>query len=88
MDAALVSDDITIGMIRERMASDDQCRHRTCPRTVAGEALDAMLADQGIVLDRVIEIQVDERPRLPGLGGQLKQAGQEVMTLLWYWRNG
>ncbi len=66
MDAGqLVSDDIMIGMIRERMAADD-CAGGVIldgfPRTVAqAEALDAMLADQGIVLDHVIEIQVDEQ---------------------------
>jgi len=66
MDAGqLVSDDIMIGMIRERM-SDDDCAAGVIldgfPRTVAqAEALDAMLLEQGITLDRVIEIQVDEQ---------------------------
>ena len=65
MDAGqLVSDDIMIGMIRERM-SDDDCASGVIldgfPRTVAqAEALDAMLDEQGINLDHVIEIQVDE----------------------------
>ena len=66
MDAGqLVSDDIMIGMIRERMAQDD-CANGVIldgfPRTVAqAEALDAMLDAQGINLGQVIEIQVDEQ---------------------------
>ena len=65
MDAGeLVSDDIMIGMISERMDGDD-CKNGVIldgfPRTVAqAEALDAMFADKGITLDKVIEIKVDE----------------------------
>ena len=65
MDAGqLVSDDIMVDMIRERMAEDDCAKGVILdgfPRTVAqAEALDAMLDDQGISLNKVIEIQVDE----------------------------
>jgi len=65
MDAGeLVSDDIMIGMIAERM-EDDECKNGVIldgfPRTVAqAEALDEMFADKGITLDNVIEIKVDE----------------------------
>jgi len=65
MDAGkLVSDDIMIGMIGERMEADD-CKNGVIldgfPRTVAqAQALDAMFADKGISLDSVIEIRVDE----------------------------
>ena len=65
MDAGeLVSDDIMIGMIAERMAEDD-CASGVIldgfPRTVAqAQALDTMFADKGISLDSVIEIAVDE----------------------------
>ena len=65
MDAGkLVSDDIMIGMIAERMEADD-CKNGVIldgfPRTVAqAKALDAMFADKGISLDSVIEIRVDE----------------------------
>jgi len=65
MDAGkLVSDDIMIGMIAERMEADD-CKNGVIldgfPRTVAqAQALDAMFSDKGISLDSVIEIRVDE----------------------------
>jgi len=65
MDAGeLVSDDIMIGMIAERM-EDDDCAGGVIldgfPRTVAqAQALDTMFADKGISLDSVIEIAVDE----------------------------
>jgi adenylate kinase len=65
MDAGqLVSDDIMIGMISERMDAPD-CANGVIldgfPRTVAqAEALDQMFADKNILLDSVIEIAVDE----------------------------
>ena len=65
MDAGqLVSDDIMIGMISERMDAPD-CANGIIldgfPRTVAqAEALDQMFADKNIALDSVIEIAVDE----------------------------
>ena len=65
MDAGqLVSDEIMVGMISERMAEDD-CANGVIldgfPRTVAqAEALDAMFDGRGVSLDKVIEIQVDE----------------------------
>ena len=69
MDAGqLVSDDIMVDMIRERIAEDDCAKGVILdgfPRTVAqAEALDAMLDDQGVSLDQVIEIQVDEEALL------------------------
>ena len=80
MDAGqLVSDDIMIGMIRERMADDD-CAAGVIldgfPRTVAqAEALDAMLAEQGIDLDHVIEIQVDEQALFARIEKRAAQTG-------------
>lgn len=65
MDAGqLVSDDIMIGMISERMDAPD-CANGVIldgfPRTVAqAEALDQMFADKNIALNSVIEIAVDE----------------------------
>lgn len=59
-EGGLVSDDIIIGIIKERLAQDD-CKNGFIldgvPRTVAqAEALDAM----GIVIDKVIDIEVPD----------------------------
>ena len=80
MDAGeLVSDDIMIGMIAERMESDD-CKNGVIldgfPRTVAqAEALDAMFADKGIILDHVIEIKVDEAALLARIEKRAAETG-------------
>ena len=60
----LVSDEIILGMIAERMNSPD-CANGVIldgfPRTVTqAEGLDAMLEQRGIALDHVIEISVSE----------------------------
>ena len=66
MDAGqLVSDEIMVGMISERLDARD-CANGFIldgfPRTVAqAESLDAMLQDKGIVLDSVIEIRVPDQ---------------------------
>ena len=65
MDAGdLVADDIILGMIRERLQSDE-CANGVIldgfPRTVAqAEGLDEMLAEIGMGINHVIEIKVDE----------------------------
>ena len=80
MDAGeLVSDDIMIGMIAERMESND-CKNGVIldgfPRTVAqAEALDAMFADKGIILDHVIEIKVDEAALLARIEKRAAETG-------------
>lgn len=82
---ALVTDDIMIEMIANRIEQSD-CKNGVIfdgfPRTVAqAEALDKMLADKGRPLSAVIELKVDESilvDRLHTRIAQTKAAGKEV----------
>ena len=58
----LVSDDIMIRLIRERIASPIAPRRFDgFPRTIAqAEALDTMLAERGKKIDLVLELKVDD----------------------------
>jgi adenylate kinase len=60
----LVSDEVVVGIVAERIAKPDARNGfilEGFPRTVAqAEAFDAMLAEQGLKLDGVIEFKVDE----------------------------
>jgi adenylate kinase len=70
----LVPDDLMIGMIAERTALPD-CRTGFLldgfPRTLRqARSLDAMLAERGLELDRVIELVVDEAALVDRLSGR------------------
>lgn len=60
----LVPDEVTVGIVRERLAEDD-CKNGFLldgfPRTVQqADALDGILKELGMALDRVINIEVDK----------------------------
>lgn len=70
----LVPDEITNGIVRERLQRDD-CNSGFLldgfPRTLAqAETLDAMLADMGRKIDHVINLQVDRNLLLARLTGR------------------
>ena len=70
----LVSDDVIIEMIAQRIAAPDTAGGFILdgfPRTVPqAEALDAMLAERGQALERVILIEVDEAELIDRLSGR------------------
>ena len=70
----LVPDEVTVGMVRERLSRPDAARESSWmafPRTVAqAEALEALLADLGIELAVVPYIKVPEDVLLARLAGR------------------
>ncbi len=81
MDAGgLVSDEIVIGIIRDRIAEADAANGFILdgfPRTVAqAEALDAMLASLKLKLDAVIELKVDQE----ALVGRIVKRAEEALA--------
>lgn len=76
----LVADDIILGMIRERLESDD-CINGVIldgfPRTVAqAEGLDSMLEALGMGIDHVIEIKVDESVLFERIANRATESGE------------
>jgi adenylate kinase len=77
MDAGgLVSDDIMIGMIKEELQSNKECKGGFIldgfPRTVAqAEALDRMLADKDQRLQHAVELQIDDALLVARITGRL-----------------
>lgn len=86
MDAGgLVSDEIVVGIIRDRIAEDDAKKGFILdgfPRTLAqAEALDQMLTDSGLKLNSVVELRVDQSKlvdRIINRAEEAKAAGQPV----------
>jgi adenylate kinase len=80
MDAGdLVADDIILGMIRERLQSNE-CANGVIldgfPRTVAqAEGLDVMLAEIGMGINHVIEIKVDEAALFARIENRANETG-------------
>lgn len=76
----LVSDDIVIGIIADRIEEEDAKKGFILdgfPRTVAqAEALDTMLKEKGIALNVVIELKVDEDALINRVVQRAKEAEQ------------
>jgi adenylate kinase len=82
---ALVSDEIVIGIIADRIAEPDAAKGFILdgfPRTVAqAEALDAMLEKKGVKLDAVVELVVDQGAliaRIVKRAAETKSRGEAV----------
>ncbi len=70
----LVPDEVVIGIIAERLDEPDTARGFMLdgfPRTVAqAQALDALLAEKGMALDRVVELEVDDEVLVERISGR------------------
>ncbi|MFX3618250.1 MAG: adenylate kinase [Sporolactobacillus sp.] len=71
---ALVPDEVTIGIVRERLSHED-CQKGFLldgfPRTVhQAEALDEIMADKGSAIDAVLDIEVDPKQLIARLTGR------------------
>ena len=80
MDAGdLVADEIILGMIKDRLVSDE-CKNGVIldgfPRTVAqAEGLDQMMSQLGLAIEHVIEIRVDEEALFARIENRAKETG-------------
>lgn len=76
----LVSDDIVVAIIAERLCQDACTKGAVFdgfPRTLAqAEALDRMLADCGKTIDRVIELKVDDKALIDRVEQRIRDGGQ------------
>jgi adenylate kinase len=80
MDAGdLVEDEIILGMIRERLMSDECAKGVILdgfPRNAGqAEGLDKMLGEMGLKIDNVIEIRVDEAVLADRIENRVKEGG-------------
>ena len=75
----LVSDDIVVGIISERLDQPDCAGGAVFdgfPRTIAqAKALDTMLAGRGSQIDAVIELRVDDEAMVGRMESRVKESG-------------
>jgi adenylate kinase len=76
-EGGLVPDDLTVDLIRERLADEDAFVLDGFPRTVAqAEALDAMLDEIGKPLDAVILLRVSDEVATERLEARAREEGR------------
>ncbi|KAK8107266.1 adenylate kinase [Apiospora kogelbergensis] len=84
MDAGgLVSDDIVIGMIKEELETNKECKGGFIldgfPRTIPqAEALDKMLADKKSPLQHAVELQIDDALLVARITGRLSYMKDDI----------